>query len=252
MQKNKSTIDQDEVNKFSAMSDEWWNIEGKFKPLHKFNPCRLRYINKKIIEHFSLKNNSLKSLDGLKIIDIGCGGGLVAEPIANMGANVIAIDASKENIEIAKIHAKESNLDIDYRQTSIEDMSKKYNNSFDVVLALEIIEHVASVDSFIKECSRLLKPNGLILIATLNRTIKSLITAKFGAEYILKWLPIGTHNWQKFLKPYEILKKAEQEDLVFKEICGFKYNFLKDEWSKSRNNDVNYILVFSKKSTKDN
>ncbi len=246
IKQKKSTIDQSEIDKFSAMAEEWWDPKGKFVTLHKFNPCRLDYIREKAIKHFKLDVKSLTALKGLKIIDIGCGGGLISEPVAKMGAEVTAIDAGEKNIEIAKIHAQKSGLKINYVKSSVEDLDKKYQANFDVVLALEIVEHVSDVEDFIKESTKLLKPNGLLFIATLNRTIKSLITAKIGVEYILRWLPKGTHDWRKFVKPYQILKIAESNDVNFQEICGFKYNILKDEWSRSRDNDINYMIVFKR------
>lgn len=246
--KESSTIDSNEIAKFTAMADEWWDPNGKFKPLHRFNPCRINYIRNKLVKYFKLDENSAKSLAGLKIIDVGCGGGLVSEAMANLGAEVTGIDAGLANIEIAKIHAKKSNLKINYQKSSVEELDYKHEKSFDVVLALEIIEHVADVEDFIEECAKLVKPGGLLLIATINRTMKSLVTAKVGAEYVLRWLPRGTHDWRKFLKPYEIVKYCEDEDLTFNEIRGFEYNILKRQWLESRRSDVNYMIVFKKKT----
>jgi 2-polyprenyl-6-hydroxyphenyl methylase/3-demethylubiquinone-9 3-methyltransferase len=240
----KNTKNNSEIEKFSKIAQEWWDPVGKFRPLHKFNPCRIDYIRKKIINHFAIISDNLKCLNNLNIIDIGCGGGLVSEPMAKLGANVTAIDASEKNIKIAQAHAQESNLKIDYKVSAIEELSKKYHNKFDVVLALEIIEHVDDVSLFVSELKNLVKKDGIIFIATINRTIKSLLTAKIGAEYILRWLPIGTHDFKKFLKPYEIVSLMEDERVQFNEISGFEYNLLKDEWRNSNNNDVNYILSF--------
>lgn len=233
-----STIDKDEVKKFSDMADAWWDPNGKFKPLHKFNPSRIKYIKRQLESHFEDKK--------LKIIDIGCGGGLIAEPFARMGHDLTAIDASDKNIKIAQIHAEKSKLKINYINSSAEDLPKKYHRSFDVVFALEIIEHVADVDLFINHCSKLVKPGGLVFIATLNRTLKSLAMAKIGAEYILRWLPIGTHDFNKFLKPSEIVSRAEEFDLELKELKGFEYNIFKDSWKESDNLDINYITVLKK------
>ncbi len=242
-----STIDPKEIEKFTAMADEWWDEAGKFKPLHQFNPIRISYIRRKIIEHFALDAKAIKVFSDLKILDIGCGGGLISEPFARMGANVTAIDAGEKNIAIAKIHAEKSGLKIDYLATSAEELVET-GEKFDVVFALEIIEHVADVEAFVKSCAALVKPSGLVFIATLNRTLKSLALAKIAAEYILRWLPIGTHDWKKFLKPSEINSYANKNGLELKELEGFSYNLLKDEWSKSSDLDVNYIAVFFQKS----
>lgn len=246
-----STIDPQEVEKFSRIADEWWDESGKFKPLHKFNPIRISFLRKKIIKHFSLDDASttpfgLRSATGsrLKILDVGCGGGLIAEPFARMGADVTAIDASEKNISVAKIHAEKSGLKIDYRAIAAENLNEK----FDVVFALEIIEHVADVENFIKSCAQLVKPNGLLFVATMNRTVKSLALAKVAVEYILRWLPAGTHDWKKFLKPSEINFYATRCDLDLQELKGFSYNILNDEWKETENLDVNYIAVFCKKS----
>lgn len=240
-----STIDEAEVKKFSDMADEWWSATGKFKPLHKFNPIRISYIRQKIIAHFLRDEKSATALNGLKIIDIGCGGGLIAEPFAGMGADVVGIDASQKNIAVAKIHAEKSGLKIDYRAAE----ANQINEKFDVVFALEIIEHVADVGQFVKDCAALLKDDGILFIATLNRTVKSFALAKVGAEYILRWLPIGTHDWKKFLKPSEIANFANGCSLDLKGLSGFSYNLLKDEWKiTDKDLDVNYIAIFSKKT----
>ena len=271
-----STINEAEVKKFSDIANEWWSETGKFKPLHKFNPIRISYIRNKIIEHFFTNNPYQKSFDtnsatpfcGLKIIDIGCGGGLISEPFARMGADVTGIDASTKNIEVAKIHAQKSDLKINYRAVSAEELiaeslenkdvadfiknglSKKVmdEKKFDVVFALEIIEHVADVAEFVRSCSALLKDDGILFIATMNRTVKSMLFAKIGAEYILRWLPIGTHSWQKFLKPSEINSYAQACNLDLQELTGFSYNLLKDEWKINKNDlDVNYAICFKKR-----
>ena len=251
-----STIDAAEVKKFSDIADEWWSKTGKFKPLHKFNPIRISYIRNKIIEHFSANNSNQKSFDkksatpfnGLKIIDIGCGGVLISEPFARMGADVAGIDASTKNIEVAKIHAQKSELKINYRAISAEELIAENPEKFDVVFALEIIEHVADVAEFIRSCSALLKDDGILFIATMNRTVKSMLFAKIGAEYVLRWLPIGTHSWGKFLKPSEINSYAQASSLDLQELAGFSYNLLKDEWKIDEQDlDVNYIAVFKKK-----
>lgn len=234
-----STIDQNEVEKFSRIADEWWDQNGKFKPLHKFNPIRIAYLREKISEKFTLNSD-------LKILDIGCGGGLVAEPFARMGVSVTAIDASEKNIAVAKIHAEKSELKINYRAMAAEELVKE-NEKFDVVFALEIIEHVADVEKFISACSDLVKPNGLLFVATINRTVKSLALAKIAVEYILRWLPAGTHDWKKFLKPHEINSKASVCGLELQEMMGFSYNLLNDSWKRNAGDlDVNYLMVFCK------
>ena len=240
-----TTIDENEVEKFSKISDEWWDESGKFKPLHKFNPIRLNFFKQEICNFFNRDEKLLTPLEGLKILDIGCGGGLVAEPISRLGAELVAIDASQKNINVAKIHAEKSDLKIDYQCISAEDLASQ-NQQFDVVMALEIIEHVADVEKFIEACAKLVKPNGLLFVATLNRTAKSLLMAKFGVEYILRWLPIGTHDWRKFLKPSEIENIAKNQQIQLQKIQGFSYNLLKDQWSFSADLSINYCLIFKK------
>jgi 2-polyprenyl-6-hydroxyphenyl methylase/3-demethylubiquinone-9 3-methyltransferase len=242
-----TTIDENEVEKFSKIADEWWDANGKFKPLHKFNPIRLSFFKQEICKFFVRDEKLLTPFTGLKILDIGCGGGLVAEPISRLGADLTAIDASQKNINVAKIHGEKSGLKIDYQCTSAEELASQ-NQQFDVVLALEIIEHVADVEKFIEACAKLVKPNGLLFIATLNRTAKSLLMAKFGVEYILRWLPIGTHDWRKFLKPSEIENIAKNQQIQLKKIQGFSYNLIKDHWSLSADLSINYCVVFVKKN----
>lgn len=240
-----STIDEKEVEKFSRIADEWWDESGKFKPLHKFNPIRISFIRKKIIEHFFLDEAKIKPFSDLKILDIGCGGGLISEPFARMGAKLTAIDASFKNIEVAKIHARKSDLKIDYQNVAAEDLAKK-DEKYDVVFALEIIEHVADVEEFVKNCATLTKNGGILFISTINRNLKSLAFAKIAAEYILRWLPHGTHDWQKFLKPCEINHLAEKFNLELDNLQGFKYDILKDNWQETSNLDINYIMEFKK------
>lgn len=231
-----NSVDPQEVEKFSRIAEEWWDETGKFKPLHKFNPIRLSYLRRKIEEKFS-------KISDVKILDIGCGGGLVAEPLARMGAEVVAIDASKRNIAVAKIHAEKSGLKIDYRVSTAEEMTEK----FDVVLALEIIEHVADPESFIRDCAKLVKDDGILFVATMNRNLKSIALAKFAVEYVLRWLPAGTHDWRKFLKPSEVAAYAEKSGAKLQELRGFHYNLLNDSWRENDNLDINYIALFSKK-----
>ena len=238
-----TTINQDEIQKFSKIADEWWDANGKFKPLHRFNPIRIKYIIDKCTYHFNLKNNNDK-LYGLKFLDIGCGGGLVSEPLCRLGGNVTGIDASSKNIEVAKIHAQKNKLKIKYLNTSPE--KKQIQDKFDVILNLEVIEHVENVDLFMKSATELLKKNGIMFIATINRTFESYMKAIVGAEYILRWLPIGTHDWQKFLTPGEIEQKFIKLNLDKLDLTGLKYNMFSNNWTKSKDCSVNYILLAKK------
>ena len=238
-----NTINKKEIEKFSKIAEEWWDPNGKFKPLHKFNPIRIAYIKDNIIK--TLKINQKKNpLKKLKILDIGCGGGLLSEPMCRLGAEVTAIDASKKNISVAKLHAKKNNLKINYICTSPEKM--KIKDHFDVILNMEIVEHVEDVDFFLKTCSSLLKKNGIMFVATLNKTLKSYILAIIGAEYILRWLPIGTHEWEKFLKPEELVTTLKKYDLSLDKINGMQFNILTDRWKVSTDKSVNYITKFIK------
>ena len=238
-----TSINKKEIDKFSKMADEWWDPEGKFKPLHKFNPTRIKYIKENIINNFKLKNKS-KPLSGIKILDIGCGGGLLSEPMSRMGANVTGIDASDKNIKIAKLHSKKNKLKINYLCSSPEKL--KITKKFDVILNMEIVEHVEDIDFFLKSCSKLLKKNGLMFVATINKTLKSYIFAIVGAEYVLRWLPIGTHEWEKFVKPEDLKKILMKYDLSLNKLEGMNFNIIKDEWSISRDLSVNYIAKFIK------
>ena len=240
--KNNQTDDQQEINKFSEMASEWWDPNGKFAPLHKFNPVRQEYLVDKIKNHFSILPNGSYPFKKLSLLDVGCGGGLIAEPMTRLGAKVTGIDASEKNINVAKFHAEQMNLKINYLCATPENL----NEQFDVILCLEIIEHVADVDLFIKSCAKLLKKDGIIFFATLNRTAKSFLFAIVGAEYILNWLPKGTHDWNKFLKPSEIIGTASKYQLTLKETVGFKFNIFLREWQKSKDTDVNYTVSFKK------
>ena len=235
-----TTINKDEIQKFSKLSEEWWNVNGKFKPLHMFNPIRIEYITENIKKHFKIKKDKINSLEGLKILDIGCGGGLISEPMTRLGAKVTGIDASEKNINVAKMHSTENNLKINYINTSPEKL-KDYE-TYDVILNLEIVEHVDNVDLYIKSCHKLLKKNGLMFTATLNRSLTSYIKAIIGAEYILRWLPIGTHDWNKFLKPEELENYLTKEKLITQDISGLKFNPFTKKWKKSADLSVNYII----------
>ena len=238
-----STINKEEIQKFSNLADEWWDIKGKFKPLHMFNPIRINYITEKIKYHFNLqeKENLLK---GLKVLDIGCGGGLISEPMTRLGAEVTGIDASEKNIKVAKIHSEKSNLKINYLVGSPESIT--LSEKYDVILNLEIVEHVEDVNLYIKSCFDLLKSNGLMFTATLNRSIMSYLKAIIGAEYILRWLPIGTHDWNKFIKPEELEKKLSDENFSTLDIKGFEFNPILSKWKISDNLSVNYIICSTK------
>ena len=237
------TVNKKEIEKFSKLASEWWNPNGKFKPLHKFNPVRLKYIKNSINKIFNNKDKNT-SLNKIKILDIGCGGGLLCEPLSKLGAKVVGIDASEKNIKIAKIHAKKSGLKINYYCASPENFI--YKEKFDVILNMEIVEHVQDVNLFLKESSKFLKKDGIMFIATLNKTLKSYIFAILGAEYILRWLPIGTHDWNMFVKPDELIKICKQNSLVLDETFGVKYNIISNEWSLSSDDDVNYMARFKK------
>ena len=239
----KDTINKKEIDKFSKLADEWWDPEGKFKPLHNFNPVRLRYIKDTITKKFGNKSEKLPLKD-IKILDIGCGGGLLSEPLSRLGATVTGIDASDRNIKIAKMHLKKSKLDIDYYCSSPDKFVAK--EKFDVVLNMEIVEHVDNVDFFLLKSSELLKKNGLMFIATLNKTLKSYVFAIIGAEYILKWLPIGTHDWNKFLTPGDLISICKNNSLNLNDLIGVKFDILKNEWIVSEDSSVNYLAQFSK------
>ena len=238
-----STINKKEIDKFSEIAEDWWNPEGKFKPLHQFNPERIKYIKDNTIKHFNLTNKD-KPFKNLNILDIGCGGGLLSEPMSRLGGNVTGIDASEKNIISAKTHAKQNNLNISYFCNSPENF--KSNKKFDLVLNMEIVEHVEDVNFFIKKSSELLKKNGLMFVATLNRTLKSYIFAIIGAEYILRWLPIGTHEWNKFLTPEELTNFGQKNSLLVEKIDGMVFNPLSNRWKVSQDCAVNYIIKFKK------
>jgi 2-polyprenyl-6-hydroxyphenyl methylase/3-demethylubiquinone-9 3-methyltransferase len=238
-----NTINKKEIEKFSKIAEEWWNPEGKFKPLHKFNPIRISYIKENIIKTFKINQNKTP-LKNIRVLDIGCGGGLLAEPMCRLGAEVTAIDASEKNINVAKLHSKKNDLKINYICTSPEKLQIK--NKFDVILNMEIVEHVEDVNFFLKSSSKLLKKNGIMFIATLNKTLKSYIFAIVGAEYILRWLPIGTHEWEKFLKPEELISILKKNDLNIDRLDGMKFNILTDSWTVSDDKSINYIAKFIK------
>ncbi len=239
-----SSINKKEIEKFSKMADEWWDPNGKFKPLHKFNPIRIKYIKDNIISNFNLKNKKYP-LQKIEILDIGCGGGLLSEPMCRMGAKVTGIDASILNIKIAKLHAKKNKLNIKYLSLPPENLQIQ-KKKFDVILNMEIVEHVEDINFFLKSCAKLLKKNGLMFVATLNKTLKSYLFAIIGAEYILKWLPIGTHDWEKFVNPLDLEHILKKNNLSLIKVDGMKFNILNNTWDISNDNSVNYIAKFIK------
>ena len=234
-----TTINKEEIQKFSRLADEWWDVNGKFKPLHMFNPIRIEYITGVIKDYYKIKDK-IDFLEGLKILDIGCGGGLISEPMARLGAKVTGIDASEKNIIIAKTHSEKSKLKINYLNSTPESLNEF--GKFDIILNLEVIEHVENVDLFIKSCHKLLKKKGLMFTATLNRSFVSYIKAIIGAEYVLRWLPIGTHDWNKFIKPEELEKLLFQEKFSTIDIKGLKFNPFTNKWKKTKDLSVNYII----------
>ena len=239
-----TTINKEEIQKFSNLAEEWWDVNGKFKPLHLFNPIRIEYILEKIKYHFNLKSKNNNFLHDLDILDIGCGGGLISEPLARLGGNVTGIDASEKNIKVAQVHAIKSKLKINYLKNSPEEL--KEFEKFDVILNLEIVEHVENVDLYLQSCYKLLKKGGIMFTATLNRTFTSYIKAIIGAEYILRWLPVGTHDWNKFIKPEELEKNLYDKKFSTIEIKGLEFSPFTRKWKRSENLSVNYIICSCK------
>ena len=239
-----STVNKDEINKFSKIADEWWDINGKFKPLHMFNPIRIEHILDIALNFFKIDKNKEFPLKNLKILDIGCGGGLISEPMSRLGAEVTGIDASDKNIQVAKLHAKKNNLKINYLNTVPENLDQQ--NQFDIILNLEVVEHVENLDLYLSSCFKLLKKNGIMFTATINRTLTSYIKAIVGAEYILRWLPIGTHDWNKFIKPEELEKKLTDLNFSITDFTGLNYNPIFQEWKKTKDMSVNYIISAKK------
>lgn len=237
-----TTIDDDEVARFSALAAEWWNPKGKFRPLHKFNPVRLTYIKSQVCERFGRDVKAPDAFKGLRFLDIGCGGGLLSEPMARMGAEIVGADASEVNIEVAKIHAEQSGLKIDYRATTSEALAEA-GERFDVVLNMEVVEHVADVDLFMASCCEMVKPGGLTFVATINRTAKARMLAIFMAEKVLRWLPVGTHDYDKLVKPEELKAAFAKAGLSMMDETGVVYNPVLDRWSMSKDMDVNYMIL---------
>jgi len=234
------SVDAAEVAKFSALAAEWWDPKGKFAPLHKFNPVRLDFIRREAAGHFG--REGLRPFTGLSLLDIGCGGGLLSEPMARLGFAVTGADASERNIGTARAHAGQSGLTIDYRTATAEELAAE-GLAFDVVLNMEVIEHVADVGAYLAACARLLKPGGITIVATLNKTLKALALAKIGAEYVLGWLPRGTHDWNRFMPPAELCAKLEESDLTILKKQGVSFDPLNWDWKLSADLDVNYMIV---------
>ena len=239
-----TTVDKIEIEKFSKMAKDWWDPSGKFKSLHLFNPARIAFIREKLISHFKLNSSSSKPLKELKILDIGCGGGLLCEPLNRLGATITGIDPSSSNIEVAKLHSKKMNLNIKYMHCSPENLN--FKGKFDVILNMEVVEHVANISLFIKNCARLIKKNGIMFVATINKNLKSYVFAILGAEYVLRWLPIGTHDWTKFFPPTDLEIITNKNKFVTDETVGMKFDLFSNKWNKSDDASVNYISTFLK------
>ncbi|MEL6607279.1 MAG: bifunctional 2-polyprenyl-6-hydroxyphenol methylase/3-demethylubiquinol 3-O-methyltransferase UbiG [Pseudomonadota bacterium] len=243
MQASPNTVDPDEIAKFEAMAAEWWDVNGKFKPLHMLNPCRLDYITRQIAAEFDRDLSKPQPFEGLRLLDIGCGGGLLCEPMARLGATVIGADAAERNIPVAKVHAEQSGLTIDYRHTTAEAMAEA-GEQFDVVLNMEVVEHVADPLAYLTACQQLLRPGGLHICSTINRNPKSYLMAIIGAEHIMRWLPKGTHEWDKFITPDELFDLISEAGLTPVDRTGFVFNPLSWTWSLSdRDLSVNYVTA---------
>jgi 2-polyprenyl-6-hydroxyphenyl methylase/3-demethylubiquinone-9 3-methyltransferase len=237
-----ASIDPGEVAKFAAMAAEWWDPEGKFAPLHKFNPVRLKFIRETAALHFSRGARSVRPFEGLSLLDIGCGGGLLCEPMARLGFAVTGVDPSDRNVKIAAAHAVETGMTVDYRHASAETLVDE-GLTFDVVLNMEVVEHVADLRAYVAACAKLVKPGGLMIVATLNKTLKSLAFAKIGAEFVLRWLPIGTHHWNRFVEPEKLRSLLEASGLAVLKTQGVAFDPLLWDWRLSNDTDVNYMVV---------
>lgn len=237
-----TTVNAEEVDRFARMADEWWDPKGKFRPIHKFNPVRLGYIREHALSHFGKDGHGIRPLEGLRILDIGCGGGLLSEPLARLGASVVGADAAERNIAVARLHAEQSGVQVDYRATTAEALAAA-GERFDIVLNMEVVEHVDNVPLYMKSCAELVAPGGLVFTATINRTARALALAIFGAEYVLRWLPRGTHQWDKFVTPDELARHLERNRLGITEQSGVVYSPFADKWSLSSDMDVNYMVV---------
>jgi 2-polyprenyl-6-hydroxyphenyl methylase/3-demethylubiquinone-9 3-methyltransferase len=241
-----SSIDPAEVERFSRIAAEWWDPKGKFAPLHRFNPVRLGFIRDQALARFGRDGKARRPFDGLRLLDIGCGGGLLSEPMARLGFTVTSVDAAARNIAVASAHAEAQGLAIDYRCTTAEALLAAGEPGFDVILNMEVIEHVADPRAFLRDCAALLAPGGIMIVATLNRTLKAFALAKLGAEYVLRWLPIGTHDWNRFLKPEEVAGFAHGLDLTIEGPFGVAYDPLTGRWSPSSDVAVNYMMTVAR------
>jgi 2-polyprenyl-6-hydroxyphenyl methylase / 3-demethylubiquinone-9 3-methyltransferase len=240
-----ANLDPAEVERFRRIASEWWDQNGKFRPLHQLGPARLQFVRDELVRHFALATGGLRPLTGLRILDVGCGGGLVSEPLGRMGATVTGIDPGRENVEAARAHAEPQGLAIDYRVTTIEDLAAR-GETFDAIVCLEVVEHVPDVGAFLKTCARCVRPGGAMILSTINRNLKSYALAIVGAEYILGWLPRGTHQWDRFVTPEELARYTAQAGLSGANFQGLVYNPLRDEWTLSSDTDVNYLGFFAK------
>ena len=236
------SIDPADVARFSAQAETWWDARGPFAPLHKFNPARLQFVRDRVAERFGRDIKKREAFAGLSLLDVGCGGGLIAEPMRRLGFEVTAVDASSENIGTARAHAEMTGLDIAYRAATVEQLEAEGAGPFDVVLTMEVIEHVADPEAFVRACSRLVKPGGIMIVATLNRTLKGLLLGKVAAEYVLRWVPAGTHDWRQFLKPDEIRTMLSAEPVTVTGPYGLEYDLLNDRWSEGEA-DINYMMI---------
>ena len=241
----KTTVDDAEVARFSAMADDWWDPTGKFRPLHKFSPVRLGYIKEHVSAHYGRKPTDTQALKGLRCLDIGCGGGLLSEPMSRLGAAMVGVDPSPVNIEVARLHAERTGLDIDYRAATAEELAAD-GEMFDVIFNMEVVEHVADVPAYLEACAKMVKPGGLMFLATINRTLKAYALAIVAAERVLRWLPPGTHNYEKLVRPPEIEGPLTNAGMTLIEQCGVTYNPLFDRWGRSRDMDVNYMMLFTR------
>ncbi|WP_319774279.1 bifunctional 2-polyprenyl-6-hydroxyphenol methylase/3-demethylubiquinol 3-O-methyltransferase UbiG [Breoghania sp.] len=241
----KTTVDDAEVARFSAMADDWWDPTGKFRPLHKFSPVRLGYIKEHVSAHYGRKPTDTQALKGLRCLDIGCGGGLLSEPMSRLGAAMVGVDPSPVNIEVARLHAERTGLDIDYRAATAEELAAD-GEMFDVIFNMEVVEHVADVPAYLEACAKMVKPGGLMFLATINRTLKAYALAIVAAERVLRWLPPGTHNYEKLVRPNEIEGPLTDAGMTLIEQCGVTYNPLFDRWGRSRDMDVNYMMLFTR------
>lgn len=242
-----TTISPDEIDRFHKMAEDWWDPKGKFRPLHKFNPVRLAYIREHVLAHFGRDGNQMRPFEGLRFLDIGCGGGLLCEPMARLGATVVGADAGEKNVKIAALHAEQSGLDIDYRATTSEALAEA-GEQFDVVLNMEVVEHVADVPLYLQSCCRLVRPGGLMFVATINRTARAYALAIVGAERVLGWLPKGTHQYEKLVTPEEITSITGRNGMRVMDKTGVTFNPIRNQWGKSRDMAVNYMLLLEKPS----